>query len=165
MVTTSKSVNLTARDTKPFTVVPARTKGAVVKFSGDTIENPNTSAADIAIFDLGLTVDDILVGLHAASDDAGATGTFDIGFYKRNNDGTFTVVEVDVIGNDIDNSGAAIALTNYRFSALNITTVSAPIWSLAGLTARPAYSEIFIGLTFDGNDSQIASITLQALYT
>lgn len=165
MVTTSKSVNLTARDTKPFTVIPSRTKGAVVKFAGDTIENPNSGAGDIAIFDLGLKVDNVLVALYLASDDAGATGTFDIGFYKRNNDGTFTVVDQDNIGNDIDNSGAAITLTNYRFSAPNITTVSDQIWSLAGLSARPAYSEIFIGLTFDGNDSAIASMTLQVLYT
>jgi hypothetical protein len=90
-----------------------------------------------------LPVDATLLNFYLASDDAGATGTFDIGFYKKNNDGTYTLVDVDNIGNDIDNSGAAIALTNYRFSAANISTIQAPLWSLAGLSARPDYDVLY----------------------
>lgn len=163
MVTTSKSINLTARTATPFNVTNSRLQGGVVKCVVDTIENPNSGAGDIAMFG-GISVDATLLRIDLASDDAGTTGTFDIGFYKLNNDGTFTVVDVDNIGNDIDNSGAAISLTNYRFSAPNISTVQAPLWSLAGLSARPDYAELFFGLTMDGNDSSIATISTQVYY-
>jgi hypothetical protein len=163
MVTTTKSLNVTALEAQPFTVLPSRIKGGSVKAILDTVEQPNTTSGDYIIMS-PLPVDATLISVKYASDDAGATGTTSLGFYKKNNDGTYTVVSAAAIASAIDNSGAAVALTEYRFSVLNIDTVRKAIWELAGLSARPAYPELFIGITPDGNDSTIATGTVILQY-
>ena len=114
-----------------------------------------------------LPVDAKLISAKFAFDDfGGTTATMDIGFWKANADGVFTAVDADALVNDLDIAGAAIALTEYRFSALNIDTAALPVWDLAtGLSARPAYDYLYIGLETPVDTEQAGTVSFQILYT
>lgn len=164
MVTTSKSINVTAFEATPMTVVSSRVYGGFEKCILDTVEVPDTGNADIIIMS-PLPVDAPITSLVMGFDDLGSAGTVDIGFYKKNNDGTYTVVSANAIANDIDVHTAATAMTEYRYSVLGIETIQQPTWQLAGLSARPAYELLYIGLTTDTGTTVIGTASLKAKYT
>ena len=156
--------HITKFDSTPPATVNARQHGGLVKYIGDTFELADTANADFAIV-AKLPIDSMLVSLKAAFDDLGSAGTVDIGFYKKNADGTYTVVDADAIANNLDVNTAAVALTEYRFSAKGIETMNQNVWELAGLSARPAYTDMYVGLTTDTGTTAAATATVQILYT
>lgn len=156
--------HITKFDANPPTPVNARQHGGVVKYIGDTFELADTANGEFAIV-AKLPIDSMLVSLKAAFDDLGTAGTVDIGFYRKAVDGTYVVVDADAIANNLDVNSAAVALTEYRFSVKGIETMNQSIWELAGLSARPAYTDMYIGLTTDTGTTAAGTATIQVLYT
>lgn len=160
---TQKSTSITNFDSQPFNVVNSRVHGGYVKGIVDTMELTDTANADVAIV-AKLPVDATILSLKLAADDLGTAGTIDIGLFKKNADGTYTAVDADAFANNIDVATAAVALTEYRFSVLGIETAMKPAYQLAGLTARPAYEDIYIGLTTDTGTTADGTVTIQVQY-
>ena len=106
-----------------------------------------------------------MVFVYFASDDLGTAGTVDIGFFKQEVDGTYTAVDADAIANNIDVNSAAVARTDYRFSVKGIETANQSCWELAGLSARPPYGDIYLGLTTDTGTTADGTVLLQATVT
>ena len=151
-------------DAKPFTRTTARLAGAQIKRELLTVEVPDSANADSVIIG-AVPVDAVISSLRFACDDLGTAGTVDIGFYKRNADGTYTAVDADAIANNIDVNAAAVALTEYRFSVLNIDTIQKSAWELAGLSAKPAYGDLYIGLTTDTGTTAVGTVSVMIDYS
>jgi len=135
-------------DSKPFEkTLPSKSRGHRKGLVG-TFELPDTADADTAIFEK-IQVDAVIATFRFAFDDLGTAGTVDLGFFKRNQDGTYTVVDADAMANNIDVNAAAVAMTDYRYSAKGIETTGQTVWELAGLSARPEYGDLYIGITTD----------------
>lgn len=126
----------------------------------DTIEVSDNANADTAVLGLGIPVNARITSIRVATDDLGAAGTMDIGLFKKNADGTFTAVSANAIANDLDVNTAAVTLTERRFSSKDINTVKQKAWELAGLSAEPAYKELFIGMTFDTGTTAAGTLTI-----
>lgn len=154
----------TAFTAVPQTVNAGGVLGGKVLALIETTEVPDTANADTVI--LGpLPVDCRLLSIKAAIDDLGTAGTVDIGFFKRDaGAATFTVVDADAIANNLDVNTAAVALTEYRFSIWDINSVNKKLWELANLSARPAYGELFIGITTDTGTTAAGTFSIICEY-
>lgn len=161
---TYTGTHVTKFDSTPRDVVASKLHGGVLKAAVDTFELEDTANADVKIV-FKLPVDGILHSVKFACDDLGAAGTVDIGFYKKNTDGTYSAIDADAIANNIDVNTAAVSLTEYRFSALNIDTLNKEMWELAGLSARPAYSDIYLALTTDTGTTAAGTVSMLVTYT
>lgn len=161
---TQKGTHVSNFDATPPLTVPSRQHGGVVKYAGDTMELVDTANNDQAVV-IKLPIDAVIPSIKFAADDLGDAGTVDITFYKKNNDGTYTELADGLIANGIDVNAGATALTEYRFSVLNLNTVNKSAWELAGLSARPDYGDIYIGVTTDTGTTADGTIVLQVLYT
>lgn len=161
---TFKGTHITDFDSTPFDSVNARLHGGVVKAAVDTFELADTANGDFALV-FKLPIDAILHSIKFASDDLGAAGTVDIGFYRKKADGTYVAVDADAIANNIDVNTAAVSLTEYRYSVKGIETATQPLYTLAGLSARPEYAELYIGLTTDTGTTAAGTVTMYAQYT
>lgn len=150
---------VTNMDAKPFERVTSRLHGGNVKGIVLTDEVPDTANGDTMIL-AKLPVDATLASLRGAFDDLGTAGTVDIGLFYKAADGTYTVIDADCIANNIDVSTAAVALTEYRFQVKGIETIKQPLWELAGLTARPAYSDVYLGLTTDTGTTAAGTVSM-----
>jgi hypothetical protein len=159
-----KGTHVTNFDATPLLTVNSRQHGGVVKYAGDTLELADTANNDTAVL-IKLPIDAVIQSVKFACDDLGTAGTVDITFFYKNSDGTYTEIADGLIANGIDVNAAAVGLTEYRFSVLNINTVNQSAWELAGLSARPAYGDIYIGVTTDTGTTSAATIALQVLYT
>lgn len=161
---TTKGTHITDFDATPPDVVKSRLHGGVLKAAVDTTAHSTLGAGDIHhVFKL--PIDAIIHSLKFASDDLGTTGTVDIGIYKKNVDGTYSAVDDNAFADAIDVNAAAVALTEYRFSAKNINTANQKLWELAGLSARPSYEDMYISLTFDAATTAAGDTTLMVQYT
>lgn len=149
---------------KPFDSVNSRLHGGVVKYAGDGFELADTANGDSAIV-LKLPVDANLISVKFACDDLGTGGTADIGFYTRGSDGTYTAVDADALANNINVNTAAVALTEYRYSVKGIETQGQNAYTLAGLSARPDYTDIYLAITTDTGTTTAGSVLLEVLYT
>lgn len=163
-MTTFKGTHITDFDQKPFDSVNARLHGGVVKYAGDGFELADTADGDEAIV-LKLPVDANLISVKFACDDLGTAGTVDIGFHTKGSDGTYTAVDADALANNIDVNSAAVALTEYRYSAKGIETQGQNAYTLAGLSARPDYTDIYLSITTDTGTTAAGSVLLEVLYT
>ena len=159
-----KGNHVTNFDSTPPLTVNSRQHGGVVKYAGDTLELADTANNDTAVL-IKLPIDAVIQSVKFACDDLGTAGTVDITFFYKNSDGTYTEISDGLIANGIDVNAAAVGLTEYRFSVLNINTVNQSAWELAGLSARPAYGDIYIGVTTDTGTTSAATITLMVQYT
>ena len=135
-----------------------------------TIEAPVTAADDTIIL-CALPTDSKLIEVSLAFDDLEAQevapdSTMHLGLFRQSAPGVFTVVDADILAASIDVFTAAVALTNYRFSAQNINTAQMPTWDLA-LSARPAYNQMYLGLTTAVSTlgTDIGTISFRVLYT
>lgn len=164
MVTTSLGINQTAYDATPPNVVNARLDSGFERVSVDTIELPDTGTNDVAIL-TRVPVDAIITSVALATDDCGSAGTADLGFHKKNNDGTYTAVAAAALATGLDINSAAVAFTERRFSVLGIETIQQPAWQLAGLSARPAYDYLYISLTTTTGTTTIGTVSLKTKYT
>lgn len=159
-----KGTHVTNFDAKPPLTVPSRQHGGVVKYAGDTLELADTANNDTAVI-IKLPIDAVIQSIKFACDDLGDAGTVDITFFYKNADGTYTEIADGLIANGIDVNAAAVSLTEYRFSVKNINTVNQSAWELAGLSARPAYGDIYLGVTTDTGTTAAGTVTMQVLYT
>lgn len=145
---TQKGTHITNFDALPPATVNSKLHGGVAKKFVDAFELTDTADADIAhVFKV--PVDSIIHSVKFGCDDLGTAGTVDIGFYYKKADGDYAVVDADALANNIDVNSAAVAPTEYRFSAKGIETARQEAWELAGLSARPDYGDIYISLTTD----------------
>lgn len=150
---------ITNLDAKPFEKVSSRLHGGFVRGIVLTDEVPDTANGDTMIL-AKLPVDAILPSVKAAFDDLGTAGTVDIGLFYKASDGTYTVIDADCIANNIDVNAAAVALTEYRFQVKGIETIAQPLWQLAGLSARPAYADVYVGLTTDTGTTTAGTVSM-----
>jgi len=161
---TTKGNHITNFDATPPTSVNSRLHGGVLKAAVDQFELADTADGDIHhVFKI--TVDSILHSVKMAADDLGTAGTIDIGFYKKNSDGTYTVIDADAIASAIDVNAAATGLTEYRFEAAAIETADQPAWELAGLSAKPAYEDIYVSITTPTGTTAVGTVAMQIQYT
>lgn len=126
----------------------------------DTMEVSDGAAADVAILSVRLPVDAILPSVKIATDDFGTSTTMDVGLYLANADGTFTAISAACIGSAIDVATAAVALTEIRFETKNIDTVKKKVWEIAGLSARPAYGELYLGVSFPAETTAAGTVSV-----
>lgn len=161
---TYKGTHITDFDAQPFDSVNARLHGGVVKAVVDQFELADTADGDFAIV-AKLPVDSIIHSVKFACDDLGTAGTVDIGFYRKKADGTYVAVDADALANNIDVNSAAVSATEYRFSAKGIETATDNAYTLAGLTDRPDYGDIFIGLTTDTGTTAAGTVLVNIQYT
>lgn len=162
---TTKGNHITNFDATPPETVKSRLHGGVLKGSVDTFELADTADGDIHhVFKLPTTA--ILHSVKMATDDLGTAGDIDIGFYKKNADGTYTVLDADAIASAIDVNAAAVSLTEYRFEAAAIETADQPAWELAGVSALPTtYSDIYLSITTPEGTTAVGTVTMQIQYT
>ena len=163
---TTKGNHITAFDNTPPDTVNSRLHGGRVKGAVDQFELADTADGDIHhVFKL--PVDATILSVKMATDDLGTAGTIDIGFYEKYSagDGTYTVVDADAIASAIDVNAAATALTEYRFEAAAIETADQPAWELAGLSARPAYGDIYVSITTATGTTAVGTVALIIQYT
>lgn len=151
-------------DAKPFTRVSARSAGAQSKTEIFTLEVPDTANADSVIV-AAVPVDAVISSIRFGCDDLGTAGTVSLGFYKRNVDGTYTAVSSAAIASNIDVNAAAVSMTDYRFSVLNIDTVEKAAWELAGLSSRPSYGDLYLGLTTATGTTVVGTASMIVTYS
>lgn len=163
-MTTYKGTHITNFDETPFDHTNARLHGGVLKNVSDTFELADTANDDDAIV-LKVPVDAIIKRVEFACDDLGTAGTVSIGFHKKNSDGTYTAVDLDAFAADIDVNSAAVARTDYRFSAKGIETANQNAYTLAGLSARPDYAELYVSLTTATGTTAAGTVFLSVDYT
>lgn len=162
-MTTYKGTSITNFDSTPFTSVNSRVHGGVIKGIVDTFEFADSANADVGII-AKLPIDAVIYSLKMGFDDLGTAGTVDIGLFKKNADGTYTAVDADAFANNIDVNTAAVAMTEYRFSVFGIESAMKSTWELAGLSARPAYEDLYVGITTDTGTTAVGTVSTQILY-
>lgn len=160
----TKGNHITNFDATPFTSVNSRLHGGVLKAAVDVFELGDTANDDAHIV-FKLPIDATLLSVKMAADDLGTGGTINIGFHKKNSDGTYTAVDVDAIASAIDVNAAATGLTEYRFEAAAIDTADQPAWELAGLSARPAYGDIYLSISTPAGTTAAGTVAMQIQYT
>ncbi len=153
---TEKSALLVLQETNPPVV--ANTRG-IEKVALDTVEVADGANADIALTGIRISVESKVSSVLVACDDLGTGTTMDVGLYKDNGDGTYTAVLATAFGSAIDVAAAALGLTEIRFETRNIDTVKQRAWELAGLSARPAYGEFVLGLSFPAETTAAGTVT------
>ena len=163
-MTTTLGTHITDFDATPPNTVNSRLNGGLIKGSVDQFELGIITTADEHIV-FRIPIDATLHSVKMATDDLGTTGDLNIGFYKKNGDGTYTVVDADAIASAVDVNTTATTLTEYRFEAAAIETADQPAWELAGLAARPAYGDIFIALNPSENTTAAGTVAMQIQYT
>lgn len=127
-------------------------------------EIPDTANADNMIV-ARVPVDAVVKTVRFACDALGA-GTIDIGFYRKNANGTYTAVDVDAFATLIAvTSALAITDVTYEAAATNIAFRNQPVWQRAGLSARPDYSDMYIGYYFATGTSAVGTVLLDIEYT
>lgn len=116
--------------------------GAHVVVIGNSEFDAVTAADTLQI--CRVPVDAVLLSIKMGFDDLGGTETIDVGFYKVGAPGA--VLDVDAIIDGLS-VASAVAFAEYRFSAPDIDTTGERMWELAGLSAKPDYSQMDIVLT------------------
>lgn len=157
---TLKATHITNMDATPATVVRSRVHGGNLKHYRDAFEIGDTANADVTIvFKVG--IDEVPVSLKFACD-ALTSGALDIGLYKKNADGTYSAVDDDAFATAVDPS-SAVALTEMLFeaAAANIANANKTMWEWAGLSARPAYGELYVALTHDTGTGADGTVLLE----
>lgn len=153
---TEKSTLLTNQETNP--VVISNTRG-VLKSAADTVEVADGANDDIALTGIRIPVEAKVRSVRIAADDLGTGTTMHVGLYKDNLDGTYTAVDADCFATSIDVATAAVGVTEIRFEVKDISTINAVAWSIAGLSARPAYGELVLGVSFPVGTTAAGTVT------
>jgi hypothetical protein len=116
-----------------------------------------------------IPVDARITSVRFWSDDLGTTGAFNLGFYPGNIDASDIVLgdalDEDALATAIDVNTAAVADSEVRFEAANITTASDTAFTLAGLASRPDYSTVYLALTASAATTAGGDISVIVRYT
>lgn len=163
-MTTYYGTNMTNFVATPPALVNARLHGGVVKNTIDAFEMTASATTDVWIIDK-LGVDAVVRKVVLASDALGA-GAVNVGTYRKNADGTFTAVDADCFASAVDLS-SAVAPTDvtYEAAAANISKAMYPLWQRSGLSARPAYGELYIGLAPSTATSDAGTVMVSVDFT
>ena len=156
--------HITDFDSTPFDVVPARLHGGRQFTISDVTEVPDTANGDVLVV-ARVPVDAVIKSVKFACDALGA-GTADIGLYRKASDGTYVAVDDDCFASAIAVT-SAVALTDvtYEAAAANIDKRNVPAYTRAGLSARPAYGDLYVALTFDTGTSSVGTALTEIEYT
>lgn len=93
-------------------------------------------------------VDALITGFKLHSSDWGTTGLIDIGFHKISGANTLgAVIDADALATDLDVKTAALTGADQVLEVRLAATLDDAAWSLAGLSARPDYDEMFLTIT------------------
>ncbi len=160
-MTTEVSTKVSNSTTLPRVINDSH-RGRLISVA-DTAEIANGADADRMILAVRVPAHAKIRSVRLASDDLVGDATLSVGFFFQDNapnGTTFTAIDVDIIANEVDANDAALALTELRFSALDINTVNQQAWELAGLSAKPAYADLFIGLTAETDTEAAGTVTL-----
>lgn len=161
---TTKGTHITDFDSTPPDVVRGAVHGGTLKYYADAFEIADTGNGDSVIL-FRLPVDCVPVSLKYASDDL-TSGTVDIGLYKKNADGTYSAVDDDCFASAIALGSGAVAQTEVLFEAgaTNIANGILPLWDwAAGLTARPAYNDLYLAFTTDTGTGATGTVFVQMI--
>jgi len=106
----------------------------------DTMEVTALATDDTVVL-AQIPVDAVITSLQIACDDLATTSiTVDLGLYEGGTDGAAaSAVDDDCYATAINVDGG-VALTEYRYEVKGIETIDQPAWEIAGLSARPSYS-------------------------
>lgn len=158
------SEHITDFDQNPIDFVDARLHSGRLLTQSTVNEVPDTANGDNLIL-LRIPVDAVVKSVRAANDALGA-GTMDIGLYRKNSDGTYTAVDDDCFASAVAVTGAnALTDITYEAAATNIALRNQPAWQRAGLSARPAYGDLYLAATFDTGTSTVATLLVEVDYT
>lgn len=149
--------------TTPATFPDVTVAGGRVRKASATYAAPGAIALNDTVRMVRVPVSATISSVKFASDDLGTVGTLDIGLYEVGNDGA--AVDATAFAATIDVNSAAVALTEYRFSALGIETVNQKAWELAGLSAEPAYGFFDIVLTASAATDAAGDVSIIVEYT
>jgi len=152
---TEKSTLLSAQEANPVTI--ANTRGILIG-AIDTVAVANGADADIALTGIRIPVESKITSVRVATDALGGSATMDVGLFKDNGDNTYTAVDADCIATAIAVDGV-VGLTEIRFEVKNINTIKDRAWEVAGLSARPAYGEFVLGLSFPVQTAAAGDVT------
>ena len=122
----------------------ARKKGNIL----DTLEASGVLALNDVVIVGRVPVDGKLPSLKLFCDDLGTAGTVNIGFHKisgKNDLGA--AIDADALATAVDVNAAALAGVDQAFEVRDIATLADKMWELAGLSARPAFDEMFLTMT------------------
>lgn len=138
-------------------------RGSTITARGHILTTEAASSATSTWRMFRIPVDAYLSSLIYAIDAGGGSAAIDIGFYRPNGDGTITDVDLNALGTAI-----AVASAQVRTEILNETqdlnTIEEHAWELAGLSARPAYSEFEIVATVETVTANVVDFILIAQY-
>ena len=156
-----KGTHVTKFDATPVQNVDGRLHGGITKTYVDAFEIADTEAADYYIL-FRLPVDAIIKTVKVASDNL-TSGAIDLGLYAADGDGTYTVVSVDCFADGIALGSGAVAKAEYTYNdaATDISKALQPVWQRAGLSARPAYNDIYFGLTTATGTGAIGTVFVE----
>lgn len=163
-MTEFKGTHVTNMTATPPVSTDGRVGGGVVKHTRDTWEYTDNENGDYTVV-LKVPVDAVPISIKYASDDL-TSGTSDIGLYKADGDGTFTAVDDDAFASAIAQGSGAVALTEvlYEAAATNIANANSSFWEWAGLSARPAYDDMYITVTNDTGTGAAGTGLLECSY-
>lgn len=116
-----------------------------------------------------LPVDAKITSVRFWCDDLGTTGAFNLGFYPGNiKPGSVVIgdaLDEDALATAVNVNTAAVADSELRFEAANITTASSKVWELAGLSDKPDYSTIYLALTASAASETGGDLSVIIRYT
>lgn len=155
---------VTAFDATPMTTVNARLHGGLTRTISEVSELAIHAIGDVHIV-ARVPVDAVIKAVRHAND-ALTAGAADIGLYKKNADGTYTAVGSSCFATAVA-MGSAVALTDvtYEAAATNIDKRNVPAWQRAGLSARPAYGDLYVAYTFTTATTAVGTILTEVEYT
>ena len=160
---TTLSADLANTFANPLVPQSQRNSGDVVVLTL-THELPVSAAADVCILQ-ALPAHARVAKLEMATDDMGTTGTMSVGLYKLDSgpDQTpvFSALSTVAFASALDVNTAAVPMTDRRFTVKDIATINQPLWQLAGLSAKPDYGTIYLGISTPAATTAIGTVSMR----
>ncbi len=142
------------------------TKGILMDMS-DTVTVPDTANNDTVILGT-LPVNCILKHLEVDVGDLGSAGTLDIGLYKRTTVDdviVYTAVLATAIASGLSATPSfSETVVPTRFAGLAADAVNARLWEIAGLSAKPEYPSLYIGIKTTTGTTTSGTASVSAIF-
>lgn len=159
-----KSTDLTNAVADPRVI--GGTKGVEV-VALDVAEIADGANGDSLVFKIAIPVQAVITSVVVGSDDLVGDATLSVGFHKQDNapmGTTFTAVDIDALASNIDANDAAVAPTEVRFSVKGIETAKQPAFTLAGLSSKPSYGELYLSVTAETDTEATGTVFARVKY-
>jgi len=156
---------LTNRGLSPATINSGQTYAGAVYRAAEVIEIADTANADTTIL-LEVPTDGFPFQLFYASDDL-TSGTSNIGLFYESSPSVFTAVDDDCFATLIAQGSGAVARADVilEAAATNISKLKKTFWEWGGLSARPAYEKMYIGIANATGTGATGTVSLECFYT